>query len=116
MWMVGISIGEAIKELRKIQNITKEQLSERIGISVSHLEKIEAGTRNPGINTYQKLLNVLNAELIIRKQIETVQEECAEKAQKILLGSTEEQAVFIVRMMEAMAQNIDLVIQEKAEC
>lgn len=59
MRMEGVKIGEAIKELRKIQNITKEQLSEKTGISVSHLEKIEAGSRNHGINTYQKLLYFL---------------------------------------------------------
>lgn len=115
MRMEGISIGEAIKELRKIQNVSKEQLAEKAGISVSHLEKIEAGSRNPGINTYQKLLNLLNADMVIHKQIETVQEKCAAKAQEILLGSTEPQAVFMVRMLEAMVQNIDLMTQGKTD-
>ena len=55
--MEKMNIGEAIKELRKAQNITKEQLSEKTGISVSHLEKIESGARRPGIDTYHRLLN-----------------------------------------------------------
>ena len=38
----GVNIGEAIRELRKKQNITKEHLAEKAGISVSHLEKIES--------------------------------------------------------------------------
>jgi len=111
----GINIGEAIKELRKTRNITKEQLSERIGISVSHLEKIESGARRPGMGTYQKLLNMLNADMVIHKQMETVQEKCAVKVQEILLNSTEAQAMFMTHMLEAMVQNIDLVIQPKSD-
>lgn len=105
----GINIGEAVKELRKTRNITKEQLAEEAGISVSHLEKIETGARRPGIGTYQKLLRILNADMVIHKEIETVQEKCAVKAQEILLNSTEAQAVFMTSILEAMAQNIELV-------
>lgn len=110
--MESINIGEAIKELRKEQNITKEQLAEKAGISVSHLEKIEAGARRPGIDTYQKLLKFLKAEMVIHKQIETVQEKCAAKAQEILLNSTESQAVFMMNILEALAQNFELMAQD----
>ena len=50
MYTEGIDIGKAVKELRKSRNISKEKLAENIGISVSHLEKIEAGARRPGID------------------------------------------------------------------
>jgi len=109
MYTEGINIGKAIKELRKARNITKEHLAEKTGISVSHLEKIEAGARRPGIDTYQKLLNILDADMVIHKEIETVQEKCAEKAQAILLSSTETQAVFMINILEAIAQNMELV-------
>ena len=105
----GINIGEAIKELRKTQNLTKEQLSEKTGISVSHLEKIESGARRPGMETYQKLLNILKADMVIHKETETVQERCVEKVQEILLNSTETQAVFMTNVLESIAQNIELV-------
>lgn len=102
----SINIGKAIKELRKERNITKEQLAEMLKISVSHLEKIEAGSRRPGMDTYQKLLNLLEADMVIHKKIETVQEICAGKVQQILLSSTEAQALFMANMVEAMAQNL----------
>ena len=105
----GINIGKAIKELRKARSVTKEYLAEKTGISVSHLEKIEAGARRPGIDTYQKLLRILNAEMVIHKEIETVQEKCDEKAHAILLNSTEAQAVFMINILEAIAQNVELV-------
>lgn len=105
----GINVGKAIKKLRKDRNVTKDQLAEQIGISISHLEKIESGARRPGIDTYQRLLSILGADMVIHKEIETVQEECAEKVQKILLGSTESQAVFMTNMVEAMAHSIKMV-------
>lgn len=107
----GINIGEAIRELRRKQNITKEQLAEMAGISVSHLEKIEAGGRRPGMDTYQKLLKLLNADMVIHKNIETVQEKCAEKVKQIMLNSTEVQAVFMTHILEAIAENMNPVIQ-----
>ncbi len=107
----GFNIGEAIRELRREQNITKEQLAEQAGISVSHLEKIESGARRPGIGTYQNLLRLLNADMVIHKEIQTVQEKCAAEVQQILLNSTEAQAVFMTRMLAAMAENMNAVIE-----
>lgn len=104
--MEKMNIGEAIKELRKAQNITKEQLSEKTGISVSHLEKIESGARRPGIDTYHRLLNMLNADIVIHKQMETVQEKCVIKIQEIILSSSEAQAIFMTRILESISQNI----------
>lgn len=105
-----INIGKAVKKFRKEHNVTKEQLAERLRISVSYLEKIEAGSKRPGMDTYQKLLDLLDADMVIHKKIETVQEKCAGKVQEILLDSTEAQAVFMTNMVEAMAQNIELVM------
>lgn len=104
-----IDIGKAVKEFRKEHNTTKEQLAETLRISVSYLEKIEAG-RRPGMDTYQKLLDLLEADMVIHRQIETVQEKCAGKVKEILLDSTEAQAVFMTSIMEAVAQNIKLVL------
>ena len=111
-----INIGKAVKEFRKERSITKEQLAERLKgataplISVSYLEKIEAGSKRPGMNTYQKLLDLLEADMVIHKKFETVQEKCVGKVQEILLGSTEAQAVFMANMVEEMARNIELVV------
>lgn len=106
----GISVGEAVKELRKARNITKEELAELAGISVSHLEKIETGARMPGIGTYQRLLKLLDADMVIHKETESVQEKCVGKVQTILLNSTEAQAVFMTNILETIARNIEMVI------
>ena len=43
----GTNLGETIRILREVRGMTRAQLSEIAGISESHLNKIEAGTRQP---------------------------------------------------------------------
>ena len=69
------NIGETIRLLRTARNISRAEMAEKIGISMSHLEKIESGSRRPGIDTYQKILELLGADTVIRNQMETVQEQ-----------------------------------------
>lgn len=50
-------------------------------------------------------------EIVIQDEDNFVKGSCIAKAQKILLSSTEKQAVFITHIMEAMAEQIDTAIQ-----
>lgn len=104
------NIGETIRLIRTARNISRAEMAEKIGISMSHLEKIESGSRRPGMDTYQKILGLLGADTVIRNQMETVQEQCAEKIQEILMSSTESQALFMTKVLESMAQNMELVV------
>ena len=56
-------IGGKIKEIRKQKNITREKLSELIGISAMYLGQLERGERRGGINNYIEIANVLNLSL-----------------------------------------------------
>ena len=105
----SMNIGEAIRILRTMRNISRTDMSEMIGISVSHLEKIESGARRPGIDTYWKILEVLKVDMVIRNEVETVQEQCAMEVQGILLSSTETQALFLTKLLEFMIQNMEMV-------
>ena len=84
-------------------------MSEATGISESHLRKIEAGTRQPGIQTYRKMVAVLEADIVIEDLTGTVKGDCTVRAQKVFLESTETQAVFLVEVLEFMAQNIKAI-------
>lgn len=57
--MQSTNLGEAIRLLREAKGMTRAELSEAVGISESHLKKIEAGDRQPGSNTYQKIVMAL---------------------------------------------------------
>ena len=106
MYIENTNIGDMIRELRKARELSRKELSEMIGISMSHLEKIESGARRPGMDTYQRLLRALKAEVIMHDGIETVQEKCAVKAKAVFLKCTEKQALYLVRLLELQAQSI----------
>ena len=49
--------------VRKAKGMTQEDVAVKLGISVSHLSKIESGTRNPSGNTLAKLAFAVGGEL-----------------------------------------------------
>lgn len=101
------NIGGKIRELRVARRISKEELSRMAGISVSHLEKIEAGYRKPGIETYLKFMEAMKVDTVIRNENETTLEKCVVRVQKILMVSTDEKALYLTKMLEDMSENLD---------
>ncbi len=104
--------GKEINMLRRMRGMTRIELAEAAGISDSHLKKIESGTRQPGINTYQKIMQILGAGMVIMDTGQTLKGSCVAKVQEILLDSTEEQAVFMTSVIEVMARNISMIAQQ----
>ena len=64
--MEGTNLGITVKKLRETKGMSRMELSEAVGISESHLKKIEAGNRQPGIQTYRKMIAALEADIVIR--------------------------------------------------
>lgn len=104
-------LGKGIRMLRIMPGMTRIELSEAAGVSDSHLKKIEAGTRQPGINTYRKIMEALGAGIVVVDKSRAVQCGCAEKVGEILMGSTEGQAVFMMNIIEFMARNMEALAQ-----
>ncbi len=100
------NIGKAVKALRENRGMTRRSLAEAAGISESYLKKIEAGARHPGMHLYQKMLDELEAALVIEGMDRTVKGGCIAKAQEILMESSDEQAEFMIKMMECVRQNM----------
>ncbi|NBJ03394.1 XRE family transcriptional regulator [Lachnospiraceae bacterium] len=104
--MGNTDLGSQIRELRRARHISKADLSMQAGISVSHLEKIEAGYRRPGMETYQKFLEIMRLELTMRNESETTQEKCAAQAQELLMKSTAQEAKYLLKMLKYMSENL----------
>lgn len=109
----GTGIGEKIKKLRRGQKISRKALAEKVGISVSHLEKIESGARSPSMGAYQRIMDALKTDVLVYNELETVLERCVVKAQEILMECTDSQALYLIRVLEFSAQNINGVNQEQ---
>lgn len=107
--MRNTDLGEKIRSLRKERNYSREYFAEMIGISVSHLEKIENGDRRPGIGTFLKMLDVLEAHIEVNDSRDVVGQ-CINKMKHIFFESTEEQAVFMLKVMECMAEYMHILM------
>lgn len=59
-------IGEKIKALRQKRGLSTRHLAEISGVGQSHIVRIEAGEYNVGIDTLEKLILALGAELNIK--------------------------------------------------
>lgn len=78
------SLGDTIRTLKLTKGKTVEELAETVEIRESHLKKIEAGTRQPSMATYQRIVEVLGIKMVIDNQEETVKEKCLAKVQRAI--------------------------------
>lgn len=56
-------IANIIQNERRKVGLKQSELAERIGISEKHLSKIETGKNYPALNTFLKIIDVLNLTL-----------------------------------------------------
>ena len=107
---VTTELGKLIRKLREARGITRNELADRAGISVSHVEKIESGLRMPGMSAFLKIMLVLDVHINLYGGGMTTQEKCASNVQDIILSSTEEEARYLSKMVECMAENFVLIL------
>lgn len=57
-----LALGNKILALRKAHGLTQEQLADKIGMSVSAVNRIECGQRQPRLATIQKIADCFNVD------------------------------------------------------
>ena len=102
-------LGLAVRSLWETKGMSRRELACAAGISESYLKKIENGHRNLGVETYKKIMEVVDADIAIRNSDGTVKGDCAARAHKVFLESTENQAVYLVQVLEYMAENMKML-------
>ena len=63
----GVTIPQAIKDLRRIMGLNQDEFAKRIGISLSALRRIEQGHDNFNFETLNKILNPFSLKLVVKK-------------------------------------------------
>jgi HTH-type transcriptional regulator / antitoxin HipB len=58
-------LGQLIKQIRKRKGLTQKELSQKMGISDSAVNKYESGKENPTLHTLRKIAAALGVELEI---------------------------------------------------
>jgi transcriptional regulator with XRE-family HTH domain len=56
-------VGFRIKQLRRVRNLSQEDLAEQTGMSSKFISSIERGNENPTLDTFIKLSLALNVEI-----------------------------------------------------
>lgn len=59
MW----NIGEAIKNLREAQNLTRKDLAEKLNVSTKTISNYENGTREPSLGMIKELSLIFNTSV-----------------------------------------------------
>lgn len=54
-----MNIGLKLRNLRKIKQLTQEELAERTDLSKGYISQIESGQSSPSMETFLQLLEVL---------------------------------------------------------
>jgi transcriptional regulator with XRE-family HTH domain len=69
-----MKVGEKLKKLRDDRDMSMYRLTQLTGVSGHHIKGIEEGTRQPTIETLNKLVNALGSSLV---EIFNDDEECS---------------------------------------
>lgn len=93
-------IGQRIRRLRKANNLSQEQLAEKVGISVTHLSHIETGNTKLSLPVFvdiAKQLSVQTDELLydlpnisnstIKQEMLNLLDSCSQKELYIIIDS-----------------------------
>ena len=62
-------LGSAIKEARKHQNLTQEQLGQMVGVQKAQISKLENNFTNARFDTVIKVFNALNAKVNFKVEL-----------------------------------------------
>lgn len=56
------AVGQRIKQARGAKGLTQEQLAEKVNLSASHMSAIERGVKQPKLETFVEIANVLKID------------------------------------------------------
>ena len=72
----GILIGQAVRDIRTERGLTIEELSDRVGKSVSHIHQLELGSRKMSVDLLLALVSVLDTDANRILRIEKTETVC----------------------------------------
>ncbi len=86
-----MDLGKKFRQIREEKQLTKYKLTQITGISGHHIKGIEEGTRQPTIDTLQRLLEAMGC---------TMADFFSENAQAVTLSEEERELIEKLRTMD----------------
>lgn len=78
-------------------------------LTSSHLNKIEAGIKQPGISTFQRIMEILNAEIKICNENRIEKEKHISRMCDILMGKSAIEVKFVLKILQSIVDNLDKI-------
>ena len=66
--VVGPNVGAALREFRRQQGLTQQQLADRAEMHRSYLAELESGTTTEALRQLTRALAALDLEIIVRER------------------------------------------------
>lgn len=107
--MIYKILGENIKQERLKLNLTQEQLSEKLDISISYLGRIERGERNLPLDTLIKISNIFNVSVdyLLRGSLVSDNRLLTSEIDKLLTGLSSKEMNLILDMIRLMISHFN---------
>ena len=99
--------GKKIRSLRRVKDLTQEQLAELAGVSLQNMGEIERGKGNPTLVTVEKLSAALQEDLSSIFDFGSsvlTKEQALQELESLLSSATEEQAQALLNVAKVMLQ------------
>jgi len=99
-------LGSRIKELRKTNNLTQEQLAEKVDLATRYISLIEVGRSSPSLETMESIANALGVEIKDLFEFAHLQAGGVKIAEieKLLAGADEEKRRTITKIIRAVVR------------
>lgn len=103
------AIGKKIRQLRKAQGLSQEQLAEQIWISVTHMSHIETGTTKLSLPVLVDIANALSVgtDEILETSLSGMKERSAGSIQALLDTCTPKQAQVLEAILRSAKTAMD---------
>ena len=112
-----VVLGKRIQEQRKLKNLKQDKFAEMIGVSNVHMSEIERGNKTPAMETFIKIVNVLDvpADLFLRYEVNGAKPHILNDITEKLKNLTPSQLKMIEDLINAALENIAYLVRKEAE-
>lgn len=100
-------IADNVKLYRKRVNLTQMELAERAELSLDSIKRVEGGKTSLSLENFLRIAKALNVSIayLTSEQVENLSE--MEQIHSILSGKKENEKIFLLHMLQRMAEEMD---------
>ena len=115
--MDKVVLGKRIKEQRVLRNLKQDKFAEMIGITNVHMSEIERGNKAPGMETFIRIVNILDvpADLFLRYETNGAKPYILNDITEKMKDLTPPQLKMIEELFNVALENIAYLVRKEEE-